>query len=357
MMKRLLLLLSLLSAGPLAAAEAPPTPALEHRSIRVAFALSEGAVMIDFAGPWEVFQDVHVPGRGGHMSEQMPFELYTVGPSREPLRSSGGAGGHANGMQVIPDYSYADAPPPDIVVVPAQHGSAALAEWLRKVHAQKALLMSVCTGSFQLAQAGLLDGKPATAHHGALQRLANRFPGVAVRGSVRYVQADPQIFTASGLSSGIDLALHIVERYFGREVAQATADDMEYQGEGWKTNAGVGERERVLPTIAPGPGVTISHWRGSLRPDFPKTEPAFPIAFHIAATTEGHVATVDLPAQGVYAEPINIQVEADRIALWTETGRGRSRFDGTLAADHIVGELSEAGAAAPVPLTLNRTPE
>src|SRR6516162_1932867 len=145
------------------------------------------------------------------------------------------------GMTIVPDYGFADAPAPDIVVVGAQSGDAQLGPWLRKVHSQHALIMSVCTGAFRVAQAGLLDGKPATTHHSALQRLANQYPGISVRSSVRYVESDPLILTAGGLSSGIDSALHVVELYYGAEVAQATADYMEYQGQGWKTNRGAGE--------------------------------------------------------------------------------------------------------------------
>src|SRR5437868_3342085 len=76
---------------------------------------SEGATVIDFAGPWEVFQDVHVDGRGPSMEERMPFRLYTVSDSRAPIHTSGG-------MQVTPDYTFADAPVPAIVVVGAQGG-------------------------------------------------------------------------------------------------------------------------------------------------------------------------------------------------------------------------------------------
>src|SRR2546430_14151944 len=95
-------------------------------SIAVAFVLTEGATMIDFAGPWEVFQDVHVDSRGSSMEERMPFRLYTVSDSRAPIRTSGG-------MQVTPDYTFLDAPAPAIVVVGAQGGkSKQMLDWLRR---------------------------------------------------------------------------------------------------------------------------------------------------------------------------------------------------------------------------------
>src|SRR5579862_5794274 len=158
-MMRMLLAVLILSVGSLAHATTLKPP--EGRRIRVAVVLTEGAVVIDYAGPWEVFENVHT-GIGSDMEKQMPFELYTVGRDRTPIHSSGGT---KEGMAIIPDYAFADAPVPDVVVVGAQGGAQKLGPWLRKVHAGHALIMSVCTGTFRLASAGLLEGKPATTHH------------------------------------------------------------------------------------------------------------------------------------------------------------------------------------------------
>ena len=205
----------------------PLTPPAKGK-IRVAFVMTERATMIDFAGPWEVFQDVHVEGRGASHEEMMPFELYTVSESRKPIRTSGG-------MQVVPDYAFDDAPLPHVVVVGAQQGSPGLSPWLRKVAEKEVVILSVCTGAFKLAQAGLLDGRAATTHHDFYDRFAKQFPKVRLVKSTRFVESDDAlIFTAGGLTSGIDLALHIVERYFGRDVAQQTAIYMEYESDGWK---------------------------------------------------------------------------------------------------------------------------
>jgi transcriptional regulator GlxA family with amidase domain len=193
--------------------------------IPVAFAISEGVTVIDFAGPWEVFQDVHVAERGADMEEQMPFELFTVSEKTEPITGSGG-------LKLIPDYTFASAPQPRVVVVPAQRGSSALHQWLREISKTADLTMSVCTGAFQLGKAGLLSGKAATTHHDFLDRFAKAFPDVTVKRGLRFVEGE-KISTAGGLSSGIDLALRVVDRYFGRDVAQATASYMEYQSKGW----------------------------------------------------------------------------------------------------------------------------
>ena len=105
-------------------------------------------------------------------------------------------------------------------------------EWLRKVATTADVTMSVCTGAFKLAKAGLLSGKAATTHHEFLDKLQKEYPDIQVKRGVRFVEGE-KISTAGGLTSGTDLALRVVERYFGREIAQRTATYMEYQGRGW----------------------------------------------------------------------------------------------------------------------------
>src|SRR5438067_4134406 len=193
----------------------------EKDQIPVAFLISDGAVVIDFCGPWEVFQDVMVPSR-----QDMPFRLYTVAETGKPIRTSGG-------MQIVPDYTIANAPAPKVIVIPAQsEPSPAVLDWIRKSSKTTDVTMSVCTGAFVLAKTGLLDGKSATTYHGAFGRFAMTFPEVQLKRGARFVE-NGNLATAGGLSSGIDLALRVVERYFGREVARKTAYDMEYQGQGW----------------------------------------------------------------------------------------------------------------------------
>jgi len=192
----------------------------------VAFVLSRGAVMIDFAGPWEVFQDVYLPSRGASMDDQMPFELYTVSDTREPVRISGG-------MRIVPDHTFADAPPPKVIVIPAQGGeSPRMLEWIRKAASGADVVMSVCTGAFILADTGLLSGKGATTHHSSYRSFAMKYPDIRLQRGARFVEGG-NLATAGGLSSGIDLALRVVERYFGRAAATDTAYQMEYQGQGW----------------------------------------------------------------------------------------------------------------------------
>jgi transcriptional regulator GlxA family with amidase domain len=106
-------------------------------------------------------------------------------------------------------------------------------------------VMSVCTGAFVLAQAGLLDGHAATTHHSAFSTLAMKYPNVTVKRGVRFVD-NGSIATAAGLSAGIDLALHVVARYYGKDTAQQTAYDMEYTGTNWLDASNVAYRKPPL---------------------------------------------------------------------------------------------------------------
>lgn len=203
------------------AAPANPLKPPAQGSINVAFLVSEGAVLIDFAGPWEVFQDVSISGQ-----EDAPFRLYTVSETTAPIQASGG-------MKIVPDYTLENAPAPKVIVIPAQSPpSEAVLEWIRKSTKSTDVTMSVCTGAFLLAKTGLLSGRGATTYHGRFRAFAAQFPDIHLKRGARFVE-DGNLATAGGLSSGIDLALRVVERYFGREVAQRTAYDMEYQGQGW----------------------------------------------------------------------------------------------------------------------------
>jgi transcriptional regulator GlxA family with amidase domain len=198
----------------------------ERGGIQVAFVLGPNATMIDFTGPWEVFQDVHVHTRGSTMEEMMPFRLYTVSDTKQPLRATGG-------MTIIPDHDFKSAPKPHVIVIPAQgEHSAAKIDWIREMSRTADVTMSVCTGAFLLAKTGLLDGKLAATHHDFCGQFESAFPKVKLQRGLRFVE-NGGLCSAGGLTSGIDLALRVVERYFGRGVAEQTAVYMEYQSKGW----------------------------------------------------------------------------------------------------------------------------
>jgi putative intracellular protease/amidase/YHS domain-containing protein len=213
----------------------PLTPPAEGR-IPVAFPISEGAVTIDYAGPWEVFQDANRPTGGN------AFELYTVAESKDPVVGSGG-------LKLLPDYTFDNAPAPKIIVIPAQKGNDAMLEWIRKSSKTADVTMSVCTGAFILAKTGLLAGKAATTHHSSYGSFQMQYRDIKVQRGFRFVEAEPNLATAGGLTSGIDLALRVVERYFGRASAEGTAFYMEYQGEGWKDSTGGANQAYAKPNL------------------------------------------------------------------------------------------------------------
>ena len=190
-------------------------------SVRVAFAISSHANVIDLAGPWETFQDAAVR-QGG-------FELYTVGESLEPVQCTGG-------LTIVPNYTFENAPQPNVISVGAQMGNTALLEWLRSASSQSDVTMSVCTGAFKLAAAGLLDGQMATTHHDFYGEFEDAYPQVELLRGPRFVE-NSQFASAGGLTSGIDLALRVIARYYGEEAAERTARYMEYTSDGWRQQA------------------------------------------------------------------------------------------------------------------------
>jgi transcriptional regulator GlxA family with amidase domain len=212
--------------------------------INVAFVISQGADVMDIAGPWETLHGAMLTTKGKPWHESdwddmvMPINVYTVSDSLKPV--------NANGLIILPNYTFDNAPKPQIIVVPAQEGrSAAQKAWLLANSATADETMSVCTGASVLADYGLLDGQTATTHHYFLQRLQKQYPAVHFVSGTRYVE-NGKIATAGGLTSGIDLALHIVARYYGDDVAQGTADLLEYKSTLWKNP----EYEQVKPVAA-----------------------------------------------------------------------------------------------------------
>jgi putative intracellular protease/amidase/YHS domain-containing protein len=236
----------------------PPAKGL----IPVAFLISDGAVVIDFTGPWEVFQDVMLD------DQHMPFHLYTVAETAKPIRASGG-------MKIVPDYTFANAPLPKVIVIPAQgNDSPAVLDWIRKASQTADVTMSVCTGAFLLAKSGLLDGKSATTHHNSYKIFERQFPKVTLKRGSRFVE-DGKLASAGGLTSGMDLAMRVVERYFGREVAEKNAYYMEYQGGGWKDSSGAANAAYLNVKIKPGyeedPVCGMEVKKGELKADYKGT--------------------------------------------------------------------------------------
>lgn len=198
-------------------------------NIPIAFVMGARSTMIDFAGPWEVFQDASDDkGRG--------FFLFTVSDSTDELQTTGNmVGDKMTGMRFRPDYSFANAPQPKIIMMGAQgdHTPAKI-DWIRQASAGADYVFSNCTGAFLLAKTGLLDGMSATTHHNYFDSFEKQFPKVKLVRTARYID-NGKFITSGGLTSGIDGALHVVERIYGRSVVEETVAYMEYSGDGWST--------------------------------------------------------------------------------------------------------------------------
>jgi transcriptional regulator GlxA family with amidase domain len=237
---------AVISATVLAAADTTQTEITSNvdsavkKPLVVEFVVTDGADLIDFAGPAEVFNFVRLPGQ----ANDSPYIEYIVSDKLDPVKLLGGSDNFdpvksPGGFVVTPDFTFDTAPPADLVFVGGQGRYTPTQkelDWLRTRHDQKETVMSVCTGAYDLVKAGLLDGKQATTHHLAFPWFQQTFPAVTIIHGKRYVQADPNLLTAGGLSSGIDLALHLVDMRFGRTIAEKTATRLEYQGTGWITN-------------------------------------------------------------------------------------------------------------------------
>ena len=211
---------------------AAAAPATDTRR-KVAVLVFNGVEVIDSMGPYELF------GAAG-------YNVYTVGETKEPVTS-------AMGMTMVPKYTFADAPRPDVLVVPGggvrgAQNNAALLKYVVDVTGTTQHTMSVCNGSFILASAGLLDGLTATSTYGNVLRLHEQFPKVKVVGDERFVD-NGKIITTAGLSAGMDGALHVIAKLDGEERARQVALGEEYH---WEPGGGYvrpAMADRFIPSI------------------------------------------------------------------------------------------------------------
>ena len=135
-------------------------------------------------------------------------------------------------MRVIPDFAFDNAPRIELLVIPGGFGTRAMLQddamiaWVRQAAASASRVTSVCSGALVLARAGLLAGRRATTHWGALHTLAELDPTIRVDADARVV--DDVIITSAGVSAGIDMAFAVVEAMHGRTIADETARYMDY---------------------------------------------------------------------------------------------------------------------------------
>ncbi len=179
--------------------------------------------ILDFSGPYEVFSTAaRVHART--VQAQTLFRCHLVAEEMRPVRARGG-------MKVLPDCVLPPARDIDVLIVPGGDVAQVLErprviDWIRAQ--QPRLTASVCTGAFLLAEAGLPDGLPVTTHWEDQAELQARYPALDVRQDVPWIDCG-KVVTSGGISAGIDMSLHLVERLAGTQLAQATARQMEYR--------------------------------------------------------------------------------------------------------------------------------
>jgi len=195
-------------------------------TINVAVLIYPGVEVMDMNGPIDVFTKAN---RSNHNR----YHVFTVAESADDIETEGST------VRIKPFYTLDNCPPPGIIVIPGQimpagssrssgGGSEALINWL-KDQAQRPdiTIMSVCVGSYILANTGLLHEKNATTHWAAIETFKKEYPDIKLIKNVRYV-SDGQYVTTGGVTSGIDGALYLVENIDGAKIAQDVADIMVY---------------------------------------------------------------------------------------------------------------------------------
>lgn len=187
---------------------------------RIGILVFDDVEELDFVGPLEVF---------GMVSCANQIEILILAETVKEVRCH-------YGLRIMPSHSLAECPPLDLLIVPGGPGARkharenpAILEFVRR---QQGYLASVCTGALVLAAAGVLKNESATTHHNRLDML-REYRGVAVEDNVRMVIGD-RVATSAGVAAGIDLALALLAKWWGEEIAQKVASNMEWESEAWR---------------------------------------------------------------------------------------------------------------------------
>jgi transcriptional regulator GlxA family with amidase domain len=190
--------------------------------MRVGLFVFDQAEELDVVGPYDVL------AWWAHHSDLRPQVL---------TFSADGAGVRcAKGLSLVPDTSADEIGPLHVLIYPGGHGTRALAAdpvhlaWVRQMRATTPVLASVCTGALVFAAAGLLSGRPATTHWDAFDELAELDPSILVDTEARWVD-DGDTVTSAGVSAGIDMALHLVDRLDSRDMARRVRRGIQYDPE------------------------------------------------------------------------------------------------------------------------------
>ncbi|MCA9858723.1 MAG: DJ-1/PfpI family protein [Thermomicrobiales bacterium] len=197
----------------------------DDRPRTVGILVFEEVEVLDFCGPFEVFASAQDPQTG-----ERAFDVSIVAETTGIVSCRGG-------LLVKPHTDFSNAPQFDLIVAPggygtrAQKDNPALIDWIGRQHHGTEITISVCTGLYLLAAAGLVDELPVTTHWAAFDEAREFFPDLQLVSDQRVIDTG-NVVTSAGVSAGIDMALAMVERLLGRTAAEETARDMEYD---WQT--------------------------------------------------------------------------------------------------------------------------
>ncbi len=190
------------------------------KSRNVAILIFNDVEVLDFAGPYEVFNVAN------EVYGEKNFNVYTVAENENIISAK-------NHFRVIPDYTINNHPKTDILIIPGGEGrkvqmlNNVITTWVKEMAGKVELLLTVCTGAFIAGHAGVFDVKKATTHHGSYDEFEKSFPDIELVKNVKYVDSG-KIITAGGISAGINMSLYVVDKLIGNNFGMKTAERMEY---------------------------------------------------------------------------------------------------------------------------------
>ena len=199
---------------------------------KIAIILFDDVEVLDFAGPFEVFSIA------GKRSTGVAYEVFTVAENARVVAR--------NQLTITPTYTFANCPTPDIFLIPGGGGyhtdgtafgsrremnNPVMLQWIIRHFEKAELVLSVCTGALILAKAGLLENLEATTHFMAVEALKAIATTTKVSPEKRWVD-NGKIVLSAGVSAGIDMSFHVLDKLQGKEVAQEAAQYMQYDS--WK---------------------------------------------------------------------------------------------------------------------------
>ena len=184
--------------------------------------LYDDVEVLDFAGPLDVFLLANEHG------ENRLFDVQTVAKTKDPVVAA------YNGLSINPRYNISEITKSDILVIPGGNDISELLadkdtiQWIREQGIGADHVLSVCSGSLVLAKAGLLEGLKATTHHSDMLELAGLAPNTEIIDSVKFVD-NGKVLTSAGITTGIDMCLHALEKICGADIAKKTKISLEYK--------------------------------------------------------------------------------------------------------------------------------